>query len=421
MRNQNSYGNNSANRFIDSPSQRLKAFHAPEEVVTISQETRSKGGDILQLLSKLKNFITNTELPLDPSINQSRSDFIRQYLMKIESIANTTTYSDVRLLNGESGVTAEINGKGLNFVRGGKNASLYSNDFIPVKVHEMPERSYVKSRLKLTDSLVSREKYIYLKVNERHFEFDVRNCQTLQEFSGRYRIYSLHVGLDISFNLDEDDYGYFYYNQFGENYRFEVLSVNTGIFQDRQKNFMESNQGKNINAKIGSMPTIGLGNFIVGQSSDNPSDGIVLCYSDVINHPEEEVGMIKLKNNNWVYRNNDDTFEKISLPNLKPTEMGVGVYNRSGFKNLMMIHCDNLQQKFDSLLLLNWSIQDVKYILYKVKKTEHEFAHKSMERLKELKSVWLPENHQISSISEAKNVTADLISKSHFLKTSISA
>ena len=394
----------------------LKTIHSPEEGASVCRTAIETSNDILGMVNNLRENIKNAALPNSNGVYSLRSEMIKQHLIKIDNLAKTSQFSGHFLLNGDSGVKGETIGRGLKFIRGGKNTNIGIGENLPVNILALPEKSFLCSRVEVTSSLIKKEKYIYFKISGKHYEFNVSDLSTVEEFVNSFRLFSLYAGLDISLGMQNDGRACFFSNQAGESFKFSVLSAITNMFHDGEKNFAECEKGKNISAKIGDMETIGLGNFIIGLSQGSPSDGVILSYDGLLNYPGEKVGEVKLFNGNWIYKGVDDTFTQISLPNLKTQHLGQGVTNRSRFSNLSQIKVEDMQQKNDSLLIANWAVQDIRYVIAKLEATEEQFIQKAIQALNVKKNEWLPKGSEITNNSEAMSLVKDLSSNKQFQK-----
>ena len=162
-------------------------------------------------------------------------------------------------------------------------------------------------------------------------------------------------------------------------------------------------------AEIGDFKTLGIGNFIIAFTENNPSDGLVLSYRGLIDFRGQEIGTVKLKNGNWFIKDEKDELNVISFPSLLPKDMSVGLDTDSNIKSLSDIKVGNKLEKCDSIFVINWAIEDVKFQIKSWAKNKDKFYKMALNALQGMKAKLLGSESGIGSFTEGERLLSSIL------------
>lgn len=350
-------------------------------------QTAAHGIDqILDVLKDLADFL-DTEVSFKLNSNVAASvinNFIDEKLTEIKSFCQETTFSGKRLLNGESGVIGRTTGKGLQFVRGSALVKSSGEAGYEVQVTKVPTASLLMGTAKLDKETLKKEHCIIVKDQKKEICYELNRNESIYSLLNNLQKKLNANGLDISVFQSRNNYLILKHNEPGEHTHFTGLSKNTALLSKIPGEPETAIRGQNVAGFINQEPAYGVGGYLIGGPGNYCTDGLILYFNGSICQSAKPTGTVFVRQNGiQVPLSVEQTeMDLISLPNISPENMSVGVSNACGFMNLSMIRSNNSMENLESIKLIRYAMEDLKDLKSELKRKENFFVELAILLLK---------------------------------------
>ena len=350
-------------------------------------QTADNGIDqIFDVLKGLIDFLDD-EVLFEPKSNIPSSvinHFIDEKLREANSFCSQTTFSGKSLLNGESGVIGRTVGKGLHFVRGSALVKSSGEAGYNVQVTKVPTASIMMGAEKLDKDILHRERYIIVKDQKREVCYELKPNESIQSLLNNLQNKLNANGLDISVFQSRNNYLILRHNEPGDHTQFTGISRNTALLSKIPGEPEVSQPGQNVAGYINREPAHGVGGYLIGATGNYHTDGLILFFNGSVRQVGETTGKVFVQQNGIQVPLSVDRTEMdlISLPNICPENMSVGVSNACGFMNLSMIRSNNDMERAESIKLIQYALDDLKDLQSELKRKENFYVELAITLLK---------------------------------------
>jgi len=350
-------------------------------------QTANNGIDqISDVLKDLVDFL-NEEVSFKPKSNipgSVISHFIDEKLRETNSFCSQTTFSGRSLLNGESGVIGRTVGKGLQFVRGSALVKSSGEAGYDVQVTKVPFSSIMMGTEKLDKETLHREHYITVKDHKKEICYELRPNESIHSLLNNLQKKLNANGLDISVFQSRNNYLTLKHNEPGDHTQFTGISRNTALLSRIPGEPEVSQPGQNVAGYIDREPAHGMGGYLIGDAGNYRTDGLILYFNGSVQQVGETTGKVIVRQNGIQVPLSVDRAEMdlISLPNISPENMSVGVSNACGFMNLRMIRSNDAMERAESVKLIQYAMDDLKDLQSELKHKENFYVEIAISLLK---------------------------------------
>ena len=350
-------------------------------------QTADNGIDqIFDVLKGLVDFL-DEEVAFKPKSNIPGSvinHFIDEKLREVNSFCSQTTFSGKRLLNGESGVIGQAVGKGLHFVRGSALVKSSGEAGYNVQITKVPTASIMIGAEKLDRDTLKRENLIIIKDQKKKVSYELKPNESIHSLIKNLQKKLNANGLDISVFQSRNNYLILRHNEPGDHTHFTGVSRKTALLSKIPGEPEVSQPGQNVAGYIDREPAHGLGGYLIGDAGNYRTDGLILFFNGSVRHVGETIGKVIVRQNGIQVPLSVDRAEMdlISLPNISPENMSVGVSNACGFMNLSMIRSNNAMERAESIKLIQYAMDDLKDLQSELKRKENFYVELAISLLR---------------------------------------
>ena len=356
------------------PSVQFSAVGKLENAVTRLQIAKSGIGKIKEILKEMKMFLEE-EVAYTPKPNIPGSvinHFLKERIVKIKMISEGATFGGKSLLNGSSGVRGTAVGRGLQFVRGSASVVSSGKTDYPVRISRAPTSSTLIGAERIDATTIGKEHVITIVSESQEAVYRIKKGEDGESIVANLQECLSGHGLDIGVYKTCDDYLLLKHNQPGNKTVFKGLSQKTGIISKTPGKYKFAVPGENVSGTIASEPAYGRGGFLIGKEGNLRTDGLVLHYSGNMVDPQVSVGTVRVEQNGVVVPLNQtgSQAERLSLPQIAPDTLSVGVSNRSGCISLNTIRVNSQEEKDDALMLIQYAMSELESLIAEIRKKE---------------------------------------------------
>lgn len=338
------------------------------------------------------------------------SKFIEDRLRLIQHLVDTTSFQNRKVLNGEYGVSGRAEGNNLRFVRGAARVADSPDDGYPVVIYQGPKPSYLTGDACVTEEEIRKESLISLYGGNQEVRYRVSRGETSESLVANLQQLMIENNLDIGVYLTKDNRLFFRHNQLGSRNHFRGVSYQSRLISKVPGQICASTPGIDIAGTLGGESAHGDGGFLIGDQENKYTDGLVIFFGGVIDHPGEEVGRVHVKQNGIILPLDatQSKMEVLSIPSIDPSLLALGVTNLSGLENLNGIKASNVKERVDSLKMVAWSSVYLEYLLKELKVKEETYVNRTIEMLSgKMSSQEIGEDSLITS----RDKTDDMVSQ----------
>jgi hypothetical protein len=287
-------------------------------------------------------------------------------------------------LNGDCGIRADVSGENLRFVRGSARVISSREPGYAVAVYQSPRPSMLTGNCRLTQDEIDREQFIFINDGSQEVRYRLKKDETPDSLVENLKECLLNQNLDVDVFRTRDDRLFFKHNQLGSKNRFQSMSAKTRLISDSPGQYEVSLPGIDIAGTIDSESAHGDGGFLIGDSDNKRTDGLVLFFDGEVGFPGQTVGHVKIKQNGITVPldSSGSIVEMLSIPSIKPDLLAVGLATGSGFKDLASVQIvDELSCK-DALKMALWSVVYLEYLCKELKLKENDYTNRTIELLR---------------------------------------
>jgi hypothetical protein len=312
------------------------------------------------------------------------NNFLSDRIAHMKMTAETASFQDKALLNGKSGVRAEVTGDNIQFVRGSPKVLSSDDHGYPLAIYQSPSAAILTGTDRLTYENISDETMISVSEGSQEIRYQIRPDEDPDSLVAGLQQTLLDHGMDISVFRTTGGHLLFRHNQLGSVPRFKGMSYQTRLVSSIPGRYLEADLGKDVTGTIGSEQAKGDGGYLIGSPGNRRTDGLVIYYDGAIDYPGQIMGYI------WVEQNgtkvpltlSGSQSEILSLPALQPELLATGVSNRSGFISLDSIQASTVLECRDAIKLILWSMTYLDYLAEELRKKENNYVERAVELLR---------------------------------------
>ena len=335
--------------------------------------------DLADFLGTEVSFKSNSNIP-----SSVINNFIDEKLTEVKSFCQQTTFSGKRLLNGESGVVGRTEGKGLQFVRGSALVKSSGEAGYEVQVTRVPTASLLMGAAKLDKEILKKEHHIIVKDQKKEVCYELKPDESIYSLLNNLQKKLNSNGLDINVFQSRNNYLILKHNEPGDHTRFTGMSQNTALLSKIPGEPERCIPGQNVAGYINRELAYGVGGYLVGSPGNYRTDGLILFFNGSEPQAGESTGRVFVRQNGiQIPLSVEDTeMDLISLPDISPENMSVGVSNTCGFMNLATIRSNNATENIESIKLIRYAMEDLKDLQTELKRKESFYVELAISLLK---------------------------------------
>ncbi len=310
--------------------------------------------------------------------------YIGDRLVMIEDAVNNASFQNRKLLNGDCGIRAEVNGESLKFIRGSARVASSGEPGYAVAIYQVPRPSMYTGVSPLTQEEIDREQSIGIDDGTLKLRYRLKKGETPESLVVNLKKILLDQNLDVDVFRTRDNRLFFRHNQLGSKNNFKVMSESTSLVSKNPGEFESSIPGIDIAGTIDSESAHGDGGFLIGDRNNKHTDGLVLFYDGDIEYPGQIVGYVRLSQNGITVPIDPagTNVEMLSIPSVDPKYLAVGLTTMSGFSDLTSIEIVNEASRKDALKMTLWSVVYLDYLNKELKLKENDYTDRTIQLLR---------------------------------------
>lgn len=365
---------------------RVNVISNLEGNVTRLQVARANIAKIQKLLEETGDFLAEGEA--NRGIKEIPASVVNSYILdrvsQVRQMTERTSFQGRALLNGECGVTGQVTGDNLYFVRGSARILDSSQMGYPVAIEREARPSTLLGTAPISAESLAGESMIALVDGNQEVRYKPQAGENPESLVKNLQKVLWENGLDISVYRTRDNRLFLMHNQLGSRTHFAGLSYKTQILSLAAGRWHDAKAGQDIAGTIGLEPATGNGGFLVGNPGNARTDGLVIHYDGMMEYSGQIVGYVQTRQNGILVPLDlaGAEVELLSLPSLLPETLGVGVANYSGFKNLNLIKGNNRVEQRDSGRLIRWTVKELECLAEDLKWKEDAYVELAIDLLK---------------------------------------
>lgn len=313
-------------------------------------------------------------------------------LARIESVAETARFGELRLLDGALGCTGAAVGDGLFFLSASDETRSSPPQGYEVLLTHEPARATLLAEAPLTAGGIGRGLRLMLTESGRRARVVTVRGQTPGDVVKALRGAVREGGLPLLVESTSDGRLVVQHGHFGSAFGFSAASSEPGVLSGADGGPLWVANGQDIAGTIHGEPAEGDGLTLTGRHGNTATSGLVIRYSGLpftganrwlprskpaILEPAVFAGRVIVAQQALKLRMPDprEGMAVLRLDSVRPRALGGGVENESGFSSLAEIRMDTPGQARDSAGLIGSALHDL---------------HGRMEGLRNLSSHRLP-------------------------------
>jgi len=392
------------NRAADSPaslviSEQMRAQIAglnqavenSETAVSMIQTTEANMAEINNLLVSVRQLAihASNEGVNDQVMLEADQNEIENAIETINRISNQAQFGTKKLLDGSRGAAGSTTGENLEFVTAGLGTGDSREQGFDVKITQVATRASSAGNVAITDELVNAGEKLTIIEDGKMATYVSTADDTKETMIQNLQNEVNRNNLDISVSLNEGGQIEALHNQYGSDYKFQVLSSTDGVLGDMGGEIKAVEAGQDIKGNINGESAIGKGQILTGIKGAKCVDGLTIRYygdgkdqmapecsvadrfveddgmgaSAEAEMPPDgmSVGRVFVAQNSMRFHvgANQNQTVGISVESTNPESLGRGVMNSSGFENLSDVDVTSFQGAQDTLALVDAAINSI--------------------------------------------------------------
>ena len=280
------------------------------------------------------------------------ADFLARRLGMIDEIVKQCRFHGRGLINGQSGVTGM--GVGVLFIRGGPQTMSSPPQGYEVNFSQIPSRAAITGGVSVHEEWLSAEKEIFLAEGENFIRFSPEPRETVQGFLDRLRERVFAAGLDLDIGLTRQQRLMVRHNQYGSQFKFKGMSLNTPLLSKRPGKIEWSHRGRDVQGTLTGEPAFGIGRMLIGYL-DNPRTSELAVMWQGTRLPARQPPRVHVMQNGLIFPDglkHEGSMASISLPSFHTGHIGNWLDTSSGAENLAELRGRTWRELKDALHML---------------------------------------------------------------------
>ena len=281
------------NRAADSPaslviSEQMRAQIAglnqaidnSETAVSLIQTTEANMSEINNLLVSVRQLAihASNEGVNDEVMLQADQNEINNALETIDRISNQAQFGTKKLLDGSRGAAGSTTGENLEFVSAGLATGDSREQGFDVKINQVATRSNTAGTAVITDEIVKAGEKLTIIEDGKMATYISNSDDTKETMLQNLQNEIDRNGLDITVSLSEGGQIEARHNQYGSDYKFQVMSSTDGVLSDVGGEIKAVEAGLDIKGTINGESAIGKGQILTGIKGAKCVDGLAIRY-----------------------------------------------------------------------------------------------------------------------------------------------
>ena len=356
-----------------------------EGCVSILQITGASLKHMRGELKEMEEFL-KTSLQTKTNVPGSLANsYLMERLRQIKALSEAASFQGRALLNGKSGVLANITGEGLRFVRGSALVQSSASGGYPVAIERAAKPASMVGPEIVTSGILKKESMLVIAEGQQEVRYRLDQTEDPKSLVAGLQRALWSAGLEVSACLSVDGRLVLMHNRLGTAGNFKGMSLNTRILGVEPGVYTEAEPGTDIKGRIGMEQAIGEGGFLIGGPKSPRVAGLVLHYHGKIDHPGQIVGYAEVTQKGILVPldSKGGRKERLSLPHVGPKTLSVGVANQSGFTALEEIKGSDETQRMDSLKLIKNAQEEINSLSDELKWKENTYVDLAIKLLKQ--------------------------------------
>ena len=345
-----------------------QAIDNSEAAVGMVQTAEGALNEVNNLLSKIRGLAAHAanEGANDEVMIQADQFEINNALNTIDRMTFNTQFGLKRLLDGSQGANGVAIGEGLEFIKAGPNTDDSETSGFEVRVFQQGQQAVKQGETGLTLDLINAGEELIVAEGGKTVSFKATPGDTVAQAIGKFRNEIENMGLDVTFEADEEGVMTFYHNQYGGDSSFRVASTTAGVLSTEAGVMEEATPGEDISGTIGGHVAYGKGQILTG-GPGTPTEGLEVRYDGpVLASPdggpgEDPAGRVAVYQNSLVFQvgGNVGQTVSVSLNSTNTRTLARGLENESGFVSLRDINVLTPEKAYDTMRFIDKAIDDV--------------------------------------------------------------
>ncbi|MDX2471687.1 MAG: hypothetical protein QNL04_14045 [SAR324 cluster bacterium] len=356
-----------------------------EGCVSILQITGASLKHMRSELSEMEAFL-KTSLENRTNVPGSLTNsYLVERLRQIKALSESASFQGRALLNGKSGVLANMTGEGLRFVRGSALVQSSNAGGYPVAIERAAKPASLVGPELVNTQTLSAESMLVIAQGQQEVRYRLSQTEDPKSLVAGLQRALWQAGLELSACLSVDGRLVLMHNRLGSGGNFKGMSLNTRILSNEPGEFSQADPGEDIKGRIGMEKALGDGGFLIGVPDSKRVAGLVLHYGGKIEHPGQIVGYADVAQKGILVPldANDERKERLSIPAVNPKTLSVGVANQSGFTALEEIKGSSEIERMDSLKLVKNAQQELVDLSEELKWKENTYVDLAIKLLRQ--------------------------------------
>ncbi|MBF0279253.1 MAG: hypothetical protein HQM13_15765 [SAR324 cluster bacterium] len=364
-----------------------KGWLNPNEVIENGEIAVSLHQTAIQEIRNIQRVLRETENCLLKELSHvnskscPQSDLnktVREHLDQVRLLANETVFKERHLLNGKLSVCGK--GRVTRVLSGAPASQGRLSNLVRVELLRLATHSVLTGYETLTDDLVRRESQIILSENGNMAKYTIKSGETVESLLSELQQLVTQKGLDLEIQLNDEGHLQVRHRQYGSCFVFSGRSRKTRILSKQPDSFHFCQLGENCIGKVNGHFVKSRGQLLLCGSHLQGLEGVSILWEG------EELGVDYLTlSHNAVAVPGGEFARKpglwISIRSCDPETLAQGVNNKSGFNSLAKISQKSWQSTYDSLYLVQLSLEELEECLIILEARKRHFEEMTMRAL----------------------------------------